>query len=241
MRVGNHIPYKKSKWPTSDRPFIHLECFTLPFSFPCGSCGLFLSCTYLEVSLYQQELNISWNLYPHWKFGWNWLSTNFKRLKCCLLQSLLATVVQIKEEPLITPELNKLFDFSCLLHGRKRFCSADLPLDKECGPQLEERSLDSRGRCCKLHSLGLELQGGNVGLLRCGLAVDLSFSSGTEECKTNQGGLFTAQEDLEAPKDFCAEICTGSKQNCCSGLLGWYWWGFQLLFCLVHTDAGGCS
>lgn len=24
-----------------------------------------------------------------------------------------------------------------------------------------------------------------------------------------------AQEDLEAPEHFCAEICTGNKQNCC--------------------------
>lgn len=47
------------------------------------------------------------------------------------------------------------------------------------------------------------------------MAADLSFSNGTEECKTDQGGHFRAQEGLEAPQQFCAEICTGNKQSCC--------------------------
>lgn len=31
----------------------------------------------------------------------------------------------------------------------------------------------------------------------------------------DQGGHSAAQEHLEAPKQFCPEICTGNKQNCC--------------------------
>lgn len=67
MRVGSHIPYKKSKWRTFHSPgMLHS-----PILFSLVEA----SYTCLEVSLYQQGLNISWNLYPSWKFGWSWLST----------------------------------------------------------------------------------------------------------------------------------------------------------------------
>lgn len=60
----------------------------------------------------------------------------------------------VSEEILLAAELKiHLSISSCLLHGRKRFCPADLSMDKECGSQFEERALDTGGGCCEFCSL----------------------------------------------------------------------------------------